>query len=130
MSNSDLILHNDNTSEKQINMEECLFHSTGQTSDISILFRVNLFRKAAEIRNDLAHNFLKHYWSAGPMGGYHRRYYLTCTSKRNLKYPLKGNMDENVKVAVTNKPAKLLRTYSSSKRVLPLLPPLQLVAMI
>jgi hypothetical protein len=60
--------------------------TTGQTSDISILFRVNLFRKAAEIRNDLAHNLLKHYWSAGPRGGYHGRCYLTCTSKRNLKY--------------------------------------------
>jgi hypothetical protein len=32
-----------------------------------------LFRKAAEIRNYLAHNLLKHYWSAGPRGGYHRR---------------------------------------------------------
>ena len=77
-----------------------------------------MFRKAAEIRNDLAHNLLKHYWSAGPRGGYHGRCYLTCTSKRNLKYPLKGKMDGNVKVPGTNKPAKLPRRYGSSKCVI------------
>jgi hypothetical protein len=47
-----------------------------------------------------------------------KRNYLTCTSKRNLKYPLKGKMDDNVKVPVTNKPAKLPRTYGSSKCVI------------
>jgi hypothetical protein len=110
MSNSELILHKENTSEKQINWKECLCHSTGQTSDLSKkIFGIDLFRKAAAIRNDLAHNLIKHYWSAGPRGGYHRRCYLTCTSKRNLKYPLKGKMDDNVKVPVTNKPAKLPR---------------------
>ena len=51
-------------------------------------------------------------YDTGPRGGYHRRCYLTCTSKRNLKYPLKGKMDDNVKVPVTNKPAKLPRTYA------------------
>ena len=118
MSNSELIRHKENTSEKQINWKECLCHSTGQTSNLSNFFGVDLFRKAVEIRNDLAHNLLKHYWSAGPRGGYHRRCYLTCTSKRNLKYPLKGKMDDNVKVPVTNKPAKLPRTYGSSKCVI------------
>jgi hypothetical protein len=43
-------------------MGECL---PGQTSNLSIFFEVDLFRKAAEIRNDLAQNLLKHYWSAG-----------------------------------------------------------------
>jgi hypothetical protein len=56
-----------------------------------------MFRKAAEIRNDLVHNLLKHYWSAGPRGGYHRRCYQTCISKRNLMYPLKRKMDDNDK---------------------------------
>ena len=107
MSNSELILHKEITSEKQINWKECLCHSSVQTSDLSFFFGVDLFRKAAEIRNDLAHNLLKHYWSAGPR--YHKRCYLTCTSKHNLKYPLKG------KIPITNKPAKLPRTYSSSK---------------
>ena len=79
------------------------------------IFWNTLFRKAAVIRNDLAHNLLKHYWSAGLRGGYHRRCYLTCTSKRN---PLKGKMDDNVKVPVTNKPAKLPRAYGSSKCVI------------
>jgi len=115
MSNSELILHKENTSEKKINWKECLCHSTDQTSDLSFCFGVDLFRKAAEIRNDLAHNLLKHYWSAGPRGGYHMRCYLTCTSKRNLKYPPKRKMDDNVQVPVTNKPAKLPRTYDSSK---------------
>ena len=50
--------------------------------------------------------------------------------KRQFVTPLKGKMDDNVKVPVTNKPAKLPRTYGSSKRVLRLLPPLQLVVMI
>jgi hypothetical protein len=118
MSNSELILHKENTSEKQINWKECLCHSTGQTSNLSNFFGVDLFRKAVEIRNDLAHSLLKHYWSAGSRGGYHRRCYLTCTSKRNLKYPLKVKMDDNVKVPVTNKPAKLPRTYGSSKCVI------------
>ena len=118
MSNSELMLHKEITSEKQINWKVCLCHSTGQTRDLSNLFGVDLFRKAAEIRNDLAHNLLKHYWSASPRGGYHRRCYLTCTSKHNLKYPLKGKMDDNVKVPVTNKPAKLPRTYGSSKCVI------------
>ena len=92
LSNSEFILHKENTSEKQINWKECLSHNTGQTSHLSNLFGVDLFRKAAEIRNDLAHNLLKNYWSAGSRGGYHRRCYLTCTSKRNLKFPLKGKM--------------------------------------
>ena len=118
LSNSEFILHKENTSEKQINWKECLSHNTGQTSHLSNLFGVDLFRKAAEIRNDLAHNLLKNYWSAGSRGGYHRRCYLTCTSKRNLKFPLKGKMDNNVKVPVTNKPAKLSRTYGSSKCVI------------
>ena len=118
MSNSELTLHKEKASEKQINWKECLCHSTGQTSNLSIFFGVDLFRKAVEIRNDLAHNLLKHYWSAGSRGGYHRRCYLTCTSKRNLKYPLKVKMDDNVKVPVTNKPAKLPRTYGSSKCVI------------
>ena len=74
-----------------------------------------MFRNAAEIRNDLVHNLLKHNWSAGPRGGYHRRCYLTCTSKRNLKYPLKRIMGYNIKVPVTSKPAKLPRTYDRSK---------------
>ena len=117
MSNSELIFHKENTSEKQINWKECC-HSTGQTSDLSFFLGVDLFRKVAEIRNDLAHNPIKHYWSAGPRGGYHRRCYLTCTSKRNLKYPLKSKMDDNVKVPVTNNPAKLPRTYGSSKCVI------------
>ena len=98
MSNSELILHKENTSEKQINWQMSLSHSW---SKLAIFQKknvgVDLFRKAAEIRNDLAHNLLKHYWSAGPRGGYHGRCYLTCTSKRNLKYPLKGKMDDNVK---------------------------------
>ena len=118
MSNSELILHKENTSEKQINWKECLCHSTGQTSNLSIFLGVDLFRKAVEIRNDLAHNLLKHYWSAGSRGGYHRRCYLTCTSKRNLKYQLKGKMDDNVKVPVTNKSAKLPIAYGSSKCVI------------
>ena len=58
----------------------------------------------------IAHNLLKHYWRAGPRGGYHRRCCLTCTSKRNLKYPLKGKMNDNVNLPVTIKAAKLLRT--------------------
>ena len=65
MSNSELILHKENTSEKQINWKECLCHSTGQTSDLSHFVGVDLFRKAAEIRHDLAHSLLKHCWSAG-----------------------------------------------------------------
>ena len=104
----------ENTSEKQINWKECHCHSTGQTSDLSKKIWGDSFKKAAEIRNDLAHNLLKHCWSAGPRGGYHRRCYLTCTSKRNLK----GKMDDNVKVPVTNNPAKLPRTYGSSKCVI------------
>jgi len=39
------------------------------------------------------------------------RCYQTFTSERNLKYPLKRKMDDNVKVPVTNKPDKLPRTY-------------------
>ena len=70
-----------------------------------------MFRKAAEIRNDLVHNLLNHYWSAGPRGGYHRRCYQTCISKRNLMYPLKRKMDDNVKVPMTSKPDKQPRTY-------------------
>ena len=93
-------------------------HSTSQTSYLSKFIWGDLFRKAAEIRNVFAHNLLKHYWSAGPRGGYHRRCYLTCTSKHNLKHPLKGKMDDNVKVPVANKPAKLPRTYGSSKCVI------------
>ena len=37
----------------------------------------------------------------------------TFTSKRNLKYPLKHKMDDNVKV-----PGKLPRTYDRSKCVI------------
>ena len=44
-----------------------------------------MFRNAAEIRNDLVHNLLKHYWSAGPRGGYQRRCYQTCTNKHKKK---------------------------------------------
>jgi hypothetical protein len=72
-----------------------------------------MFRNAAEIRNDLVHNILKHYWTA-----YHRRCYQTCTSKRNLKYMLKRKMDDNVKVPVTSKPNKLPRTNDRSKCVI------------
>ena len=121
ISKSELILHKENTSEKQINWKECLCHSTVlvKLAIFQFFFGIDLFRKlTAEIRNDLAHNLLKHYWSAGPRGGYHRRCYLTCTSKRNLKYPLKSKMDDNVKVPVTNNPAKLPRTYGSSKCVI------------
>ena len=70
-----------------------------------------MFRKAAEIINDLVHNLLNHYWSAGPRGGYHRRCYQTCISKRNLMYPLKRKMDDNVKVPMTSKPDTQPRTY-------------------
>jgi hypothetical protein len=69
--------------------------------------------KTDQIRNDLAHNLLKHYWSAGSKGEYHRRCYLTYTSKCNLNYLLKGKMDDNVKVPVTNKPAKLPRRHNT-----------------
>jgi hypothetical protein len=77
-----------------------------------------MFRNAAEIRNDLVHNLLKHYWSVGPRGGYQRRCYQTCTSKRNLKYPMKRKMDYNVKVPVTSKPDKQPRTHDRSKYVI------------
>ena len=69
------------------------------------------FRKEAEIRNDPVNNLLKYYWCAGPRSGYHRRWYQTCTSKGNLKNPLKRKMDDNVKVPVTSKPDKLPRAY-------------------
>ena len=64
-------------------------------------------RNASKIRNDFVHNLLKHYWSAGPRGGYQWRCYQTFTSKRNLKYPLKRKMDDNVKLPVINKQDKL-----------------------
>jgi hypothetical protein len=70
------------------------------------------------MRNELVHNLLKRYWSACPRGGYHKRCYQTCTRKRNMKYPLKRKMDDNVKVPVTSKPGKVPRTYNSPKCVL------------
>lgn len=74
-----------------------------------------LCRKAAEIKEN---DILKHYRSAGPRGGYHMRCCLTCTSKRNLQYQLKGKMENKVKAPVTNKPAKLNRTYDCSRYVI------------
>ena len=106
-------------SEKQINWKECLCHSYGQTGDISS-FSEQTFRKTAEIRNDIVHNRLKHYWSARPRSGYHRRCYQAYTCKRNLKYTLKRKIDDNVKVPVTSKPAKLPRIYDRSKCIISL----------
>ena len=70
------------------------------------------------MRNELVHNLLKRYWSACPRGGYKKRCYKTCTRKRNMKYPLKRKMDDNVKVPVTSKPGKAPRIYDSPKCVL------------
>jgi hypothetical protein len=69
-------------------------------------------RNGAEVRNDLVHNLLKYYWSAGPRVGYQLRCYQTFSSKRNLKFPLERKMDENIKVPVTSKPGKVPRTYN------------------
>ena len=44
--------------------------------------------------------------------------YQTYTSKRNLMYPLKRKMDDNVKVPVTSKPDKQPRTHDRSKCVI------------
>jgi hypothetical protein len=106
MSNSKLTLKTKSKkSEKQINWKECLCHSTGQAGNLSnsLEYTWETFRNAAEIRNNLVHNLLKHYWSAYARGGCPRRCYQTCTSKRNLKYPLKRKIDDNVKVPVTSK---------------------------
>jgi hypothetical protein len=48
-----------------------------------------LFRKAAEIRNYLAHNLLKHYWSAVPRGGSKIKQLKNVEKTTLLKYPQK-----------------------------------------
>jgi len=52
---------------KQINWKVCHCHNSGQTGDLSNFSEqtLEMLRKAAEIRNDLVHILLKHYWSAG-----------------------------------------------------------------
>jgi len=43
---------------------------------------------------------------------------IKLVSKRNLMYPLKREMDDNVKVPITSKPDKQPRTYDRSKCVI------------